>query len=164
MLRALLAIVGVLLLEPLPVSAADTAKDRANPLLSPWPGPHGGVPPFDRIQVEDFVPAMAAAMALQRREIAAITANSAPPTFANTVEPFERSFRPYWHVSRMYYLWRDSLNSPAMRQVERQIEPRLAAFFDEVNLDARLFARIDAVHRSEEYKRLTPEQQRLFWL
>ena len=29
----------------------------ANPLLEPWPGPYGGVPPFDRIEPEQGRPA-----------------------------------------------------------------------------------------------------------
>ena len=30
------------------------APAGSNPLLAPWSGPHGGVPPFDRVKVEDF--------------------------------------------------------------------------------------------------------------
>ena len=38
----------------------------ANPLLAPWTGPHGGVPPFDQVKVEHFKPALEAAMDEQR--------------------------------------------------------------------------------------------------
>ena len=38
-------------------SAAD------NPVLAAWEGGHGGAPAFDRIAVEQFVPALEAGMA-----------------------------------------------------------------------------------------------------
>ena len=34
-----------------------------NPLLMKWEGPYGGVPPFDRVQISLFKPALEAAMA-----------------------------------------------------------------------------------------------------
>ena len=40
-----------------------------NPLLKPWVGPYGGVPPFDAVKVENFKPALEAAMAEQLAEI-----------------------------------------------------------------------------------------------
>ena len=43
-----------------------------NPLLPPWTGPYGGVPPFDQVKVEHFEPALEAGMAEQLAEIDAI--------------------------------------------------------------------------------------------
>src|SRR5262245_1580513 len=47
-------------------------KPEANPLLAAWAGPHGGVPPFAKVRVPDFKPALLAAMDDQRRSMAAI--------------------------------------------------------------------------------------------
>ena len=51
-MKHLLASAGALALLALPVvEAADmqqTAAPATNPLLAPWTGPYGGVPPFDR--------------------------------------------------------------------------------------------------------------------
>ena len=41
------------------------AEPATNPLLAPWAGPYGGVPPFDRARVADFEPALEAGMADQ---------------------------------------------------------------------------------------------------
>ena len=30
----------------------------SNPLMPEWSGPYGGVPPFDRVKVEHFKPAL----------------------------------------------------------------------------------------------------------
>jgi len=40
-----------------------------NPLLEPWSGPYGGVPPFDRVKVEHFKPALETAMAEQLADV-----------------------------------------------------------------------------------------------
>ena len=145
--------------------AAEPAEPaaRGNPLLAAWPGPYGGVPPLDRLRVEDFAPALHAGMALQRRDVAAITGNPTPPSFANTVLALERSGDLLRQAQRMYYLWRASVSSPAMRQLERDMQPRLAAYDDELNQNSQLFARVEAVYQSAEMKRLAPEQQRLVW-
>jgi peptidyl-dipeptidase Dcp len=167
MLRTLLAaaVVGAVTTASTLAIAAETAPpaERDNPLLAPWAGPYGGVPPLDRLRVEDFPPALQAGMALQRRDIAAITANPASPSFANTVLALERSGDLLRRARSMYFLWTASLNSPAMRQLEREVQPQLAAYNDELNQNAALFQRIEVVYQSAEMKRLTPEQQRLVW-
>ena len=51
-----------------------------NPLLTASPLPHG-LPPFTDIDDEHYLPAFEDAMAEQRREVAAIAAEAAEPTF-----------------------------------------------------------------------------------
>lgn len=47
-----------------------------NPLLEKWSGHYNGVPPFDKIKVEQFVPAFEAAMSEKQKEIDAIANNT----------------------------------------------------------------------------------------
>src|SRR5689334_3111146 len=63
------------------------------PLLAPYAGAYGGVPAFDKIKTPDFKPAILKGMDAQRKEIAAITAAKAPPTFENTIAALEDSGR-----------------------------------------------------------------------
>src|SRR5712671_2325023 len=56
-----------------------------NPLLANWEGPYGGVPPFDKVQVALFKPALEAAMAENLSEIDNITRVRSAPTFENTI-------------------------------------------------------------------------------
>ena len=63
-----------------------------NPFLQPFGTPHGTVP-FDRIRTEHFEPALREGIRRQLAEIDAITANPDTPTFANTIEAYERSGR-----------------------------------------------------------------------
>ena len=135
-----------------------------NPLLAPWTGGHGGVPPFDQVKVEQFKPALEAGMEEQRAEIAKIASNPAPATFENTLAPLEDSGRTYTRVETLYGIWKSTMKGPEFQAVEREMEPRLAAFADEIVQNGPLFQRIEAVYAARETSGLTPEQQRLAWL
>src|SRR5258708_38063967 len=120
----------------------------ANPLLNPWPGPFGGVPPFDEVRVEHFKPALAAAMAEQLAEMERIAADPAAPTFANTIEAMERSGRRLDRVDRIYNVYGGTMSTAAFQDVEREMEPKLAAFRDRIVQNERLFRRMGPAHEA----------------
>jgi peptidyl-dipeptidase Dcp len=62
----------------------------SNPLPALWSGPFGGRPPFDKVRVADFKPALEAAMAENLAEIDKIAKNPSAPTFENTLLALER--------------------------------------------------------------------------
>jgi hypothetical protein len=64
---------------PHPTVAMANTQTNQNPLLAEWAGPYGGVPPFDRVRVEHFKPALEAAMAENLAEVERIASNTAPP-------------------------------------------------------------------------------------
>jgi peptidyl-dipeptidase Dcp len=134
-----------------------------NPLVSPWTGPYGGVPPFDRVGVADLAPALEQAMATQLAAVEEIAANPAPPTFANTLVPLERASLGLDRVATVYGIYGGCLSDDAVQAVEREMAPKLAAFGDKIFQNRRLFDRIRAVYNARESSGLTPEQQRLAW-
>jgi peptidyl-dipeptidase Dcp len=131
-----------------------------NPLLSPWTTPFG-VPPFDLIRPEHFVPAFDTAMAEHLAEIAAIGANPEAPTFANTVEALERSGRSLERVGSVFGNLVSSLGGPALEAVDTEMSPKLAQHGMRVSLDPALFRRIDALHARREALGLAEDQMRL---
>ncbi|HET6440234.1 MAG TPA: M3 family metallopeptidase [Anaeromyxobacter sp.] len=135
-----------------------------NPLLAPWTGPYGGVPPFALVQVADFLPAFEAAMAEKLAQIERIADDPAPPTFENTLAALERAGRTLDRVRSLYEIWSSVLATPEFQAVEREMAPRLAAFDDRIQQNARLFARIETVYESRASSCATPEQARLAWL
>jgi peptidyl-dipeptidase Dcp len=145
-------------------AAAPAPAAQANPLLAEWTGPHGGVPPFDRVRVADFVPAFEAAMAENLAEVERIASDPAAPTFENTVLAFERAGSKLRRVSTIYGVWSSSMSSPEFQAVQREMAPRLAAFNDRISQNEALFRRFETVDASPEKARLTPEQQRLLWV
>jgi peptidyl-dipeptidase Dcp len=141
--------------------AADTTE--TNPLLNEWKGNYGGVPPFDKVQIAHFKPALEAAMAENLKEIDDIADNSATPTFENTIAEMERAGSTLERVSTVYGIWTGTMSNPEMRGVEREMGPKLAAFSDKITQNEKLFRRIEAVYNSREKLNLTPEQKRLTW-
>jgi peptidyl-dipeptidase Dcp len=135
-----------------------------NPLLAKWEGPFGGVPPFDRVQIALFKPALEAAMAEQLAEIDGIAKNSAAPDFENTIAALERAGNTYDRVTTLYYIWASNMSTPEFQVIQREMAPRLAAFNDQITQNEALFKRIDAVYNSPAKAKLNPEQQRLAWL
>ena len=68
----------------------DTPRSEPNPLIEPWSGPHGGVPPFAAARVADLGPALEAGMADQLAAIDRIANDPSLPTFDNTIAALER--------------------------------------------------------------------------
>lgn len=137
------------------------AVDAVNPLIGPWTGPYGGVPPWDLAQPARFPPAFEAAIAGRRAEVQAITANPDAPTFLNTIEALERAGQIQERVTAMFEVLRENISTPEIQAIERIWLPRLSAADDAVFFDRALFARIESVYRSAAYASLTAEEQRL---
>ena len=140
------------------------AQAKQNPLLAEWVGPYGGVPPFDRVEVALFKPALEAGMAEQLAEVDKIAAAPAPPTFENTLAALERSGQTLDRVQTVYGVWGSTMNTPDFQTVQREMAPRLAAFSDKITQNEALFRRIEAVYNSPDKAKWTPEQRRLAWL
>ncbi|MEZ5172036.1 MAG: M3 family metallopeptidase [Bacteroidia bacterium] len=132
-----------------------------NILLKPWTGNYGGLPPFDKVKIEDFKPAIETAIKMNLEEIEAIASNPAKPDFDNTILALEFSGDALSRVSTIYYIWSSNMSSPAFQAVESEMEPVLATVSDKIIQNEDLFKRIESVYNSEEMKSLTSEQQRL---
>jgi peptidyl-dipeptidase Dcp len=115
-------------------------------LTAPWSGPYGGVPPWDKVKAADFPAAFTAAIEEYRREIAAIANNPEKPTFANTLVAMERSGETLRRVTAMFGVYQNNLSTPEVQALDLEWSPKLAAAYDEVRFNEKLFARIAAVH------------------
>ncbi len=140
------------------------AAATPNPLLQSWSGPYGGVPPFDKASPTLLAPALEAGMAEHLAELARIADNPAPATFANTIAAMERSGRALDRASTVYYIYSSTLSDDAVQKVERDIEPKMAAFRDSITQNEKLFKRIAAVYETRASSGLSAEEQRLTWL
>ncbi len=143
--------------------AMATRTEATNPLLAPWTGPYGGVPPFGRFQTKDLGPALDAAMAENLAEIDRIAANPDPPTFDNTIAAMERAGKTLQRVTAIYAIYTSTMNDAEVQAIESEMAPKLSAFNDRIVQNSRLFARIDALYAGHRLP-LTAEQQRLLWL
>jgi peptidyl-dipeptidase Dcp len=141
---------------------ADLSDSTSNPLLASWQGPYNGFPPFDKVKIEYFKPALERSMAEDEQEINNII-NGTSPTFDNTIAALERSGHTLERVRRIYGVWSSNMNTKEFKPVEEEMEPKLAAFDDKIFQNSSLFKRIETVYNSPAKAQLTPEQQRLTW-
>lgn len=112
---------------------------------------------FARIQDSDYKPAFEQAMAIQRAEIAAITANRDEPTFDNTIVAIERTGRMLDRVQIAFSTETGANTNDVLDAIDAEMSPRLSAHYDAITLDPALFARVKAVYDNRAAMSLTPE-------
>jgi peptidyl-dipeptidase Dcp len=141
-----------------PASAGKTGEN--NPLLQDWTASFG-VPPFERIRPEHFQDAYAQAFAAHEAEVAAISADAAEPTFANTIAALELSGQALTRVDGVFHMLAGAHTNDAILAIEREMAPRSAAHWDKIYLDGALFRRIDALQQAHDRLGLSAEQRRV---
>jgi peptidyl-dipeptidase Dcp len=141
-------------------AAGIAAAQNGNPFAVPSTLPLQA-PRFDQIKDSDYLPAFDEGMKEQLAEIEGIANDPAPPTFENTVVAIEKSGRMLDRVSETFAAIVQANTSDTLDRTQTVEAPRLAAQQDAIFLNAKLFARVQAVYKSREKKKLDPESRRL---
>ncbi len=149
----------LLLAASLPASGLNaTAAD--NPLLTESTLPLH-YPRFDLIKEEHYAPALGQGMAEELKEAEAIAANSAKPTFDNTIVALERSGALLARVNSIFSNVVQMNTTPALDAINDEFAPKLAAHRDTIHMNAVLFARVQAVYDARASLGLDAESVRL---
>lgn len=133
----------------------------ANPLIAPWSGPYGGVPPWDKVKPELFPSAFEAALAERKQDYDRIANNPAKPTFANTFVPMQNAGQTLNRVMTLFGVMTGNMNTPAYQALDREWSPKLSKASDEITFNPRLFARIEAIYKARDTSGLDAQQKRL---
>lgn len=120
-----------------------------NPFFEPSNLPYQ-LPPFADIRDEHYAEALEAGFSQQRGEIEAIVADQSAPSFENTLEPLERSGGILNRVLHVFFSITSTDSNDFLQQLEEEYAPKVAAHFDAVELDPRLFKRIRSLHEHPE--------------
>jgi peptidyl-dipeptidase Dcp len=112
---------------------------------------------FAAIQDSDYAPAFEQAMAIQRAEVAAITANRDAATFENTIVALERSGRMLGRVNTAFSTVTGAHTNDTLDAIDAEMSPKLTAHYDAINLDPALFARVKAIYDNRAAMSMTPE-------
>ncbi|MBW4973550.1 M3 family metallopeptidase [Roseovarius mucosus] len=134
-----------------------------NMLLADW-NTAFDLAPFDAISDADFAPAFDTALAQARTEVMAIAENSAPPSFANTIEALEASGKGLDRVLSVFYTLAGADSNPKRQELQREFAPKLAAYSSELYGKKALFSRIESLWAARDTLDLTPEEARLLML
>lgn len=136
------------------------ACTNVNPLLDQPETPYG-VPAFDQIKLEHYMPAFEEAIAQNQKEIEAIVTNPEAPTFENTVAALDRTGMLLERVVGVFYNVLEADGSDEMDAIANEVAPMMSALQDGIILNEGLFARIKAVYEQRETLNLSAEQMRL---
>ncbi|MBT1062197.1 M3 family metallopeptidase [Bowmanella sp. Y26] len=145
-------------------NTAETVKTSqvaiANPLLTASTLQYQA-PDFSQIKDEHFAPAFEQGMAEHMADIQAIIDNQEPASFENTIVAMEKAGSLLTRVSRVFFNLTGTDSNEARRALQSELAPKLAAHSDNINLNADLFARVEAVYNQREQLKLDPESDRL---
>lgn len=141
-------------------SCARNDSGAQNPFFDEWTTPFG-VPPFETIRVEHYLPAFERAMSVHLAEIDAIAQNNDEASFENTVEAYDASGEMLSNVALVFEMLCDSDLTPQMQAVQEQVMPKLSAHRDAIMLNDKLFERVRSVYERRESMGLDPQQIRL---
>ncbi|MGM9838431.1 MAG: M3 family metallopeptidase [Paludibacteraceae bacterium] len=131
-----------------------------NPLLTEQNTPYG-VPAFDKVKPEHYIPAFKEAIAQNKAEIQAIIANLDEPTFVNTIVALDRSGMLLDKVSGVFFNVLEADGNDEMNQIAEEVTPMLSELSDGIILNDSLFRRVKAVYDQRMQLGLNPEQMRL---
>ncbi|MCQ2169796.1 MAG: M3 family metallopeptidase [Bacteroidales bacterium] len=130
-----------------------------NPFLAEWDTPYG-IPPFDKIANQDYLPAIKAGIAEQQAEIQAIIDNAEVPDFENVIAAMDRSGAILEKVTGVLFNVSESDASEELNAIVDEAMPLITAHSDEIFMNKALYAKVKAVYEADQ-SGLSREQQML---
>ena len=169
MIRSILLATAALAVAAVPAEAAPKKAARpaasatlaaSNPFAKPSTLPFQA-PDFSKIKDADYLPAILAGMAEQKREVMAIANNPAPPTFNNTLVALERSGALLERANLAFSAVNGANTNDTLQATDTKTSPLFAEHNDFIFLNEKLFRRVKALHDSQASLNLNPEQAKL---
>jgi len=169
MIRSLLlATAAVALISTAPAIAAprkaaaavSAALPASNPFAKPSTLPFE-TPDFSKIKDSDYLPALLAGMAQQKREVAVIANQKAAPTFDNTVLAMEKSGLLLERANLAFSAVNGANTNDTLQATDTKTAPLFAEHYDFIFLNAKLFQRFKTLHDKQVGLKLNAEQAKL---
>lgn len=131
-----------------------------NPILQEWKTTFG-VPPFDLIEDEHYLPAFEKGIEEQKINIDKILSNNEKPTFQNTIEAIERSGKTLGKVRQLFFAINSVNTNSELEAVNKEIAPKLSSNTDDIYLNKVLFERVKTIYDQKQSLNLSPEEEEL---
>ncbi len=116
--------------------------------------------PFLSILAEHVEPAVTALLSEAQSAIDAIAANTAPPTYANTLAALETATEKLEFAMGVVGHLESVATEPGLRTAYNAVQPPVAEFSSAIPMNAALYARIRAFAATAEAKALSPTKAR----
>ena len=133
-------------------------NNRTNPFFAEWDTPFG-IPPFDRIEDADYLPALQEGIRQHNAEIQAIIDNADAPSFDNVIAAFDQSGELLYKVSGVLFNLAETDNSPALEKIVEEATTQVAVHENEITFNQDLFAKVEAVNQQKASLGLSREQE-----
>ena len=137
--------------------ASQGAGTRTNPFLEPYNTPFN-IPPFEKIQYDDYLPALEQGIKDYKAEIDAIVRNRATPDFDNTILAMEQAGQLLNRVMTVFSALDETESCPEMVAISEKAYPIYSQVNDEVMMNSALFQRVKQVYDRRNQMGLDPQQ------
>jgi len=134
-------------------------KTNDNPFATEYSTPFQ-VPPFDKIDTTDYLPAFIEGIKQHDEEVLAITDNATEPTFENTILPFDKSGKMLTRVGKVFFNLTEANTNDQLQAIANKVSPLLSKHNDDMAMNAKLFARIKAIYDKRSESNLDVQQIR----
>jgi len=134
--------------------------DETNPFYAPS-SLYLQIPAFDQIDNEHFAPAFDAGMRQQLDEIEKIINNPEVASIENTLVPMELSGGLLSRTSRVFFALVSANSNEELKELRKEISPKLSAHRDTIVLNEKLFARVKSLYEQQASLASDPETLRL---
>jgi len=131
----------------------------ANPFLEKYNTPYESVP-FEKISVDDYLPAVKEGIRLELEEIDKITQNPETPTFRNTILALEECGKTLNKVTSVYFNLIIANTNDEMEAISEEITKLTSDLSNKILQNKALFERIKYVYE-HELESLTGEDKKL---
>src|SRR4029453_13156885 len=166
--KLLLATAALAVVTTAPVAAAPRKKASTAAATLPSSNPFAKpstlaleAPDFSRIKDSDYLPALLAGMAQQKREVTAIANDPSPATFNNTLVALERSGALLERAQLAFSAVNGANTNDTLQATDTKTAPLFAQHRDFIYLSPKLFKRVQDLYDKRAELNLNPKQARL---
>lgn len=141
------------------IGVSCSKKAHENPFMKPY-DTEFQIPPFEEIEISDYMPAFEAGIAEANAKIDSIVNNPEAPTFDNTIEPLSHLSPTLERVMSVLMALVEADSGEELTKVSEEIMPKYTAFSDEMMMNPGLFKRVEAVYNNIDTTRQPLDERR----
>lgn len=141
-------------------TVAQKKQANQNPFFEKYNTPYN-VPTFDKIKEEHFKPAFLEGIKQQEKEIDAIASHTHKATFENTILAMENSGKLLSEVSTVFFNLSSANTNAEIQKIAQEVSPLMAAHSDNINLNKKLFQKVNSLWQSKNQLNLGTEEAKL---
>ncbi len=120
--------------------------------------------PFDKINIEDFMPSLKSAITQsinQINQINQLSIHPDKPNFINTIEALEHCGEEVELISNLFFNLNSANTSDRMQDIAKEFSALLSDYGNDILFNKALFKKIKQVYNETNQTSLSPEQQML---